>query len=283
MAVWGPLLRQLMAYSARHPQLQRAMRDAGQRVSAHPVVKKATQRIYAAFETSGAKAAHAGTHSATANAGAGAGGRVSGDTIFSRWRHNIGSTWHKHKARVLSFAAANFMAILVFLQMGPMLWHWTMRGVRSLTGPPPSGEEERKERRRKRKAEAADEQPGLAVVAPDDSMRDAILQSVPPPRTTRQSHSTHDAPVSKAPQPWQALSVSSSLYDDTQSASQQLRQQHQDVQKSFNDMHQDLFRTADGAAQINFETSFLVKMGDETTFTSSLEREALTGAVSARS
>lgn len=268
MAAWGPLQRQLVSYLARHPQIQRAVRNASQRVAAHPSFQNAKASVRAAIAKAGARAAEAGGESAQKQSHSG----VRESTAQGWWRR-ARNAWQKHKGRVMSFVVANFMAILLFVQFSPVLWHWLKSGVRYLTDAPTQTESDRKERRKRRKAETAEEQHDFKVAAPDDSMRDAILSSVPPPHGVSDKHA---APSSAMAQPsWQA---SSSLFDDTSGATHQSK----DVQQSFNEMHKDVFRGPDGGVPIDFNTSFLVKMGDETTFTSSLEREALTGNSSAR-
>ncbi|CAJ1006688.1 hypothetical protein Q4I28_002003 [Leishmania naiffi] len=256
MVVWGPLQRQLMAYIARHPQFQQAVRNTGQRVVAHPMFRKAKESAYSAFDKVSAKASGS-----------------TEESTFNAWRRRINNSWHKRKAGVMSFITANLMAILIFAQVSPMLWHSVRRGIHYLTEETPNAEAERKEKRRKEK-EAVVEQSLFNAEAPNDTMRDNIPRSVPPHHAVQGSLTEHGTAASKPAQSWQ---TSSSLFDDTVSIKQQ-----PDAQQSFNDMHKDVFRTSDGSAQINFETSFLVKMGDETSFTSSLEREALTGSASSR-
>ncbi|CBZ24861.1 conserved hypothetical protein [Leishmania mexicana MHOM/GT/2001/U1103] len=269
MVAWGPLQRRLFAYIARHPQFQQAVRNVGQRVVAHPTFQKAKQSAYSAFEKAGTRAARGGTVSGAKGCGS------TEESTLHAWRRRINDGWHKHKAGVMSFIAANFMAILIFVQVSPMMWNSVKRGIHYLTEAPSNAEGERKEKPRKRKAEAAEEQSGFKAEAPNDTMRGGLLRSVPSPQTPWGSRTEHGEPASRPSQSWQ---TSSSLFDDTVGAMQQ-----PDAQQSFNEMHKDLFRTPDGSAQINFDTSFLVKMGDETTFTSSLEREALTGSVSSHS
>ncbi|GET87026.1 hypothetical protein, conserved [Leishmania tarentolae] len=264
MVAWGPLQRRLIAYIARHPQFQGAVRSVGQRVVAHPAFEKAKESAYSALKKAGAKAARYSRVS-----GEKASGNAEESTL-NTWRRRINSGWHKHKAGVMSFIAANFMAILIFVQVSPMLWHSMKRGIHYLTEAPKSTEGERREKLTKRRAEASGEQPGSKVEAPRDTIVDTVIRSVPPPQTTWDSRTDRGELPSRPTHSWQA---SSSLFDDTVGT-----KQHPDAQTSFNEMHKDVFRTPDGNPQINFDTSFLVKMGDETTFTSSLEREALTGS-----
>ncbi|KAG5509338.1 hypothetical protein JKF63_06648 [Porcisia hertigi] len=269
MVAWGPLQRQLMAYIVRHPLLQQAVRNAGKRVVAHPTFQKAKQSAYSFFERTGTKAAHV-VHDPGAKAGTN-----SRESTFNRWRRGVHNTWHKHKAGMISFIVANFMGILVFIQVSPMLWHSMRRGIHYLTEATPSAGAERKEKPRKRKAETSEEQLDFKVEAPSESIRDAILQNIPPPQDDRGRGHVHGRPASGQSQPWQ---TSSSLFDDT------LGSKHEsDAGQVFDDIRKDMFRNSDGSAQVNFDTSFLVKMGEETTFTSSLEREVLTGGVYSRS
>ncbi|KAG5483676.1 hypothetical protein LSCM4_04825 [Leishmania orientalis] len=258
MVAWGPLQRQLMAYVTRHPKFQQAVRKVWQRMAAHSGVQRAKQSVYATFEKASAKV-DASTEKST----------------LSAWRRRLISGWYKHKPGVVSFIAANFMVILMLLQFSPMMWHSAKRGVQYLTEAPSSVVAERKVKRRGQKADEAEEPLDFKTSAQNDSIRSTISGSVAPPQTAWGSHTEHGAPVPSSSQSWQ---TSYSLFDDTVGT-----EQVPNAQQSFTDMHKDLFRTSDGSALITFDTSFLVKMGDETTFTSSLEREVLTGSVSSRS
>lgn len=257
MAPWGPLQRQLISYLARHPQFQKAVRSASQRVAAHPTFQKAKQSVYSTFEKAGEKAAR-GKHATGQSAAAGA-----GESTFKQWKRKSTEQWQNHIVKVVSFIFANFMTLIVLIQFGPMIWHYCKRGMRSLTSSNTVQEPEHGERRKRKKGEKAEAaEPAFQVEAPDENMRKAILQSVPQPAAS--------APSSQ----W---GESSSLFVDTAEATKDA-----DVQQTFNNMHKDVFRTPSGDVQIDFNTSFLVKMGDETTFTSSLEREGLTGSISSR-
>jgi hypothetical protein len=271
MGPWGPLQRQLMAYLARHPQFQKAVKNASQRVAAHPTFQSAKQRVNSTFEKAGEKATHGAS-----SAGQGATGGAK-ESTFNQWKRKSAEQWQKHMVKAMSFIFANIMTLVVLIQFGPMLWHYCKRCVRYLTNSNPAPDSEHGERRRRKRNEKAAEgaEAGFQVEAPDDSMRKAILQSVPQPeRSIERAKESVSPPASSQPQ-W---GQSSSLFDDTVGV-----KKGGDVQQTFNDMHKDVFRAPNGEMQIDFNTSFLVKMGDETTFTSSLEREGLTGSISSRS
>ncbi|KAG5483264.1 hypothetical protein LSCM1_04805 [Leishmania martiniquensis] len=268
MVAWGPLQRQLLAYITRHPKFQEAVKKGWQGMAAHSTVQRAKQSAYAALSKMSAKATRSDSESG-AKADASAMKRT-----LDTWRQRISSGWYKYKTSVVSFIAANFMVILMLLQFSPMLWHSAKRCIQYFAEVPSRVEAEHEVRRRGRKAEAAEEALRSKAEAPTEGRGYAIFGSEPPPQPAWGSHAERDA---QAPRPSQSWQTSYSLLDDTVGT-----EQGPDAQQSFNDMHKDLFRTSDGSALVNFDTSFLVKMGDETTFTSSLEREALTGSVSSR-
>lgn len=270
MAPWGPLQRQLLTYLARHPQFQSAVKNASQKVTANPTFQKAKRSVYSTFEKAGEKAARGAS---TAGQGAAGGAK---ESTFNQWKRKSSEQWQKHMFKAISFIFANLMTLVVLIQFGPMLWHYCKRGVHYLTTPSPSPDTERGEKRRKKKGERAEEADngGFQVAAPDDNMRKAILQSVPLPASIAGHAKEPATPPPAAQSQW---GNSSSLFDDTAEVGK-----GGDVQQSFNNMHKDVFRTASGDVQVDFNTSFLVKMGDETTFTSSLERESLTGNISSR-
>ncbi|KPI86245.1 hypothetical protein ABL78_4671 [Leptomonas seymouri] len=270
MAFWGPLQRQLMTYLARHPQFQRAMKDTSQRVAAHPTFQKAKQSVYSVFETSGKKTAR-GANAAGQGAAGGA-----GESMFGQWKRHSAEQWQKHMVKAASFIFANLMTLLVLIQFGPMLWHYCKRGVRYLTSSHQTPETEHGEKRRRKGAESMEgSKAAYQVEAQDNNTRKAILQSVPQPVDKGGRVTESASPTAPLHTQW---GQSSSLFDDTTAASKSA-----DVQQTFNNMHNDVFRSSNEGTQVDFNTSFLVKMGDETTFTSSLEREHLTGSVSSRS
>lgn len=269
MAPWGPLQRQLMTYIARHPEFKRAVKNAGQRVTAHPTFQKARQQVYSTFEKAGETAARGAGAAGQSKAGGAA-----GDSTFNKWKRKSTELWQKHMVKAMSFIFGNIMTLLVLIQFGPMIWHYCKRGVRYLTESPAHSEAEQGEKRRQKKKDMESAEPAFQVAAPDDSMRKAILQSVPPPVKAAGRAADSSSPATSPPSQW---AQSSALFDDTVGGHKSV-----DVQHSFNSMHHDVFRTSDGDVQVDFNTSFLVKMGDETTFTSSLEREALTGGVLTR-
>lgn len=273
MAPWGPLQRQLMTYLARHPQFQSAVKNASQKVTANPNFQKAKQKVYSTFEKAGEKAARA-----TSAAGQSAAGEGAKESTFNQWKRKSSEQWQKHMVKAFSFIFANIMTLIVLIQFGPMLWHYLKRGVRYLTAPNPDPDTEHGEKRRRKKSEKAEEAGArFQVEAPDDNMRKAILHSVPQPADNAgRAKASDSSPPAAAPTSQWGQS-SSALFDDTAEVSR-----NGDVQQTFNNMHKDVFRTSSGDVQIDFNTSFLVKMGDEKTFTSSLERENLTGSISSR-
>ncbi|KPA77139.1 hypothetical protein ABB37_07071 [Leptomonas pyrrhocoris] len=270
MVPWGPLQRQLMTYLARHPQFQKAIKNASQRVVAHSTFQKAKKSVYSAFEKAGENAARGAS---TAGQGA---GRGASESTFGRWKRKSAEQWQTHLVKAASFIFANFMTLLILIQFGPMLWHYCKNGVLYLTSANQTPEKEHGEKRRRKRSEKTESaETTFQIEAADGSMRRAILQSVPQPVGKGSCASEPAPPAAPSRSQW---SPSSSLFDDTTEVGKSA-----DVQQTFNSMHNDVFRTPDGGAQIDFNTSFLVKMGDETTFTSSLEREGLTGSTVSRS
>lgn len=280
MAAWGPLQRQLLTYLARHPQLKTWAATAKERVTATPAFHNAKQRLTVAFEKAGKQAAEAAAATRIKASS------LSGSTSFgSQWSRKARGLWHQYRNRIIGFVAANFMGILLFVQFSSAIWGFLTNGVRSLLDSPQRREaveqpEPHRRRRRASREEKEEEEAGATIESSHEHLRKAMVQSTmdaSPATAAKQAAPPLSSFSSSSSNRMGSPFSSSSLFDDTVNTRQSTSQTG--TQDSFNAMHEDLFRGKDGSMQSNFNTSFLVKMGDETEFMSSLEREGLTGAI----
>lgn len=230
-------------------------------------------------------------------------------SYFNQMKRKLILEWHKNKGRVFAFVTANFFFIIMAFQFFPVVWRGLVGGVKALTTSPSghakpplsqqqlaaedgegSGDHVPRKRHKKRKVgnreedledEEAVEMHRNRYIA-EEKRRDMPRPSRPFSHLSEKldGHGSSDGTKVAVPSPFtfSSATASSSLFDDTQTPPPT----SSSTQQQFNQMHQGLFQNNaeyDGV-KLGFETSFLVKMGDETEFTSSLEREHLTGNVS---
>ncbi|EPY34629.1 hypothetical protein STCU_01473 [Strigomonas culicis] len=208
-------------------------------------------------------------NNSNANTNKSGGGHNASSSSFNTIRRRFLNTWHAHKGRVWAFVAANFFGILFLIQLSQPLYH-IFTSLMQPASHPSIKHNKKQEKDASLQSRVASQEDGFRTLegeVEDNSTR----QQQNGKRGTKKVAKTQSE--DNVNQPWTAHE-SSFMYDDT-------KQQHgvANNTKYNSAMHRDLFESKDGE-RVGFETSFLVKMGDETEFTSSLEREHLTGAVS---
>lgn len=167
---------------------------------------------------------------------------------FRAMQRQVTNSWYRRRGGILAFLAANFVTLLCVLQgLGPLLGLMHER-----KSSPPHAPKERREGR--------------------DSSQSTHNQ---PPQDPASAAPERSFPASTAGDAWAPAtqasafpSFTSSVLDETNGA----------PPAPPNECAQ--WQTVGGGSDgVSFETSFLVKMGEETEFTSSLTRERLTGNV----
>jgi hypothetical protein len=123
---FGPLLKQVLAQAAKNPHVQKAMKSAAAQAVNHPQVRQGFQSARASFRKGldavtgrnkppSAAGAKTQGNSRKEESGGFSGG---GGGAFE----NMRAFWGKHKTGIASFIAANFMGIILLLQVGSGIW-----------------------------------------------------------------------------------------------------------------------------------------------------------------
>ncbi len=129
---FGPLLKQLMSQAARNPQVQKAIKAAAANVINNPQLRQGFTNVRMsarrAVDTVTGRNKPPGTSGpgskstsqSSSSSGSAAGGSKAGGTRspFA----DMYAFWEKHKTAIASFVAANFMGILLLLQVSNGLW-----------------------------------------------------------------------------------------------------------------------------------------------------------------
>lgn len=309
--------RKLLQYLARHPQMQKMVKEAADKASKAPSFKKMQDKAKAFYNKTFAEA----TVGSTAGKGQQqAQGKPTGDggpqfSFFNEMKRKIVIGWHQNRGRIIAFITANFFMIIMAFQFFPVLMGGLKAGADAITGGAAGKQrrieeaenevdsdgqtrrqreemsrqdggqldEEALEMRRHRYV-AQEERPkeekpkhrtpftSLASKLGDENEGTPFAVSPPKKRRQEPSAFSFDSPAPSAAR-------DSGMRDDT-SAYKQRGKEKANLQSKFNDMHRTVYvddASPSSNAGMDFNTSFLVKMGDETEFTSSLDRDKLTG------
>lgn len=309
MGAWEVLRHRLLRCLAHRPELKRAVQGGISKVRRSSQIRKAEERVRAYYhKTVMAASVGQGNHQQRQSG-------KKGNPEFSYFREpkqRLLLEWHKNKRRVFAFATANFfLIVMVLFQLIPVLYRrltaplqeprrQQLRSEQQQTAL--NEEDERRKlstakKRRKREQQLAEENTenekafqtrGFSYTAAPEGRPLTLPRQTDSFGNLSEKLGLGKDSTTAAPAKATALSppgfttetrFSSSMFDDTSTVSST---KGSSVQEQFNAMHHDVFQNSgeNGGVQIGFDTSFLVRMGDETEFTSSLDREHLTGAQS---
>ncbi|CCW69780.1 unnamed protein product [Phytomonas sp. Hart1] len=268
MSPWPLFQRQFLNMIARNPQFRVAFKKSVERALRTPTFRNlkhksetAYQRILnIATDVSGKRQSH-------------------GKPQFSHFnilRRKLLLFWHQHKIKFFAFLTANFMGILFIFQMLPLIYSKLRMGVNYLTSPLPPSKKNHCQDTEKNKSE------NILLEREDCSRKPSKLTNDPPNGLNLYQHQHNEGVMSQlftdeTSASNNTLFSSSALFDDTLTNNDEtLRDKgvYLSHQKNTSNLS-----TTKKKFNIDYQTSFLVKMDGDTEFTSSLERENLTGAI----
>ena len=117
------MARQLMSAAAKNPHIQKAVKTAAMNTINNPQFRQRYTSARSAFQRTtatilGRNVPPGGAKTSSSNSGSGSGGSSSSASAFA----NAHAFWSKHKTAISSFIAANFMGIILLLQVGSGVW-----------------------------------------------------------------------------------------------------------------------------------------------------------------
>ncbi|CCW64033.1 unnamed protein product [Phytomonas sp. EM1] len=267
MFPWSLLQKQLLNILSRNSQYQSALKRGVERALREPTFRKfkhksetAYQRIINfANDKSNKQQSHEGPHF----------------SHFNIMRRKLILFWQQHAVKFFVFVTANFMAILFLIKMFPFAYTWMRMGVSYLISPIPKS-------KLLPCGDTGEEHTGVSLLERENCNRRSSRPKhdysnfAPSYREQRDERMATQVFMDKASVSNDILTSSTALFDDT------LANNVEAVKDM--DMHCKLENDSDISTyqknmNADFQTSFLVKMYGDTEFTSSLERENLTGTI----